>query len=92
MKELLTKLCWPILKYFEGGQEPYEYKSLNRKILIAIGSLFCALGCGLLFVATATTGYGFLIPVSVFMIVGVVCFVVGVLGSDRAVSKIWGNR
>ncbi|MGI1679249.1 MAG: hypothetical protein K6L75_10985 [Cellvibrionaceae bacterium] len=92
MKEILKKICWPILKYFEGGDGPYEYKALNRKILIAIGGLFCALALGLVFVGAAATGFGFLIPVSVFLAVGLVCLIVGFLGSERAVSKIWGNR
>ena len=35
---------------------------------------------------------GALIPVLVFLGVGGVCVVVGTLGSDVAVSKMWGNR
>jgi uncharacterized membrane protein len=92
MKEKLRKLFWFILQFFEKGDEPYIYKPLNRTILIIVGLLFCVLCVLSVYVAAARSGYGFLIPVSVFFIVGFVCLVVGLLGSDRAVSKIWGNR
>ena len=32
------------------------------------------------------------IPIIVFFAIGLVCFVIGFLGTDRAVAKIWGNK
>ncbi len=92
MKDSLIKICWPVLKYFESGDEPYQYKPSHRTILIIMGLLFSLLSTGLLLAASFSSGYGFLIPVVVFFGVGFICMIVGFLGSDRAVSKIWGSR
>jgi len=91
MKEQLRILFSPVLNIFERGTEPYNYKPLNRKILIIMGLLFSGLAAGA-FYATPGNDFGYLLPVIVFSIVGLVCIVVGLLGNDRAVSKIWGNR
>ena len=37
-------------------------------------------------------GISFLIPVFVFGLLASVTLVVGILGNERAVSKIWGDR
>jgi hypothetical protein len=92
MKTQLVKLFWFILKFFEGGDQPYLYKPLNRIILITVGVLFTILSLLTLYFSGGNGGYGFLIPVMVFFSVGFVCMVVGFLGSERAVSNIWGNR
>lgn len=36
--------------------------------------------------------YGGLIPVAVFLAVGLVCEVVGALGSDKAVARMWKSK
>ena len=92
MKTQLRKLLWFILRVFEKGDEPYTYKPLNRTILIVVGLLFSALCLITIYVSIGESGYGYLIPVAVFFSVGFICITVGFLGSDRAVSKIWGNR
>jgi len=92
MKTGLRKLFWFILRIFEEGDEPYTYKPLNRTILIVVGLLFLALCLVVIYFTLGADGFGFLIPVSVFFSVGFVCLIVGTLGSDRAVSRIWGNR
>jgi len=92
MKTQLRKILWFILKTFEKGDEPYAYKPLNRKILIIVGFLFLTLCTITVYLSIDTDGYGYLIPVVVFFAVGFVSITVGFLGSDRAVSKIWGNR
>jgi len=92
MKNLFRKIFWFILRNFEKGDEPYSYKPLNRTILIVVGFLFIALSMITVFFSIDMEGYGFLIPVVVFFTVGFVSITVGFLGSDRAVSKIWGNR
>jgi hypothetical protein len=42
--------------------------------------------------AIASDQLGGLIPILVFFVIGFVCLIVGFLGSDRAVAKIWGSR
>ena len=92
MRAQLRKTFWFILRFFEQGDEPYSYKPLNRKILLVVGVLFNLLCVVSLYLSAGTEGYGFLLPVLVFFAVGFVCLVVGLLGSDRAVSKIWGQN
>jgi hypothetical protein len=83
MKDSLRKLFAPILNIFEGGEEPYNYRPSHRKILIAVGSLYFGSIAG---------GAGAYIPTVVFLLVSTFCFVVGGLGSDRAVARIWGSK
>lgn len=94
MKASLRKLFAPILNMFEGGTEPYAHKPLNRKILLALGGLFCLLDGIIIGVSVyadlAPSDY--LMPVVVFGAVAFVALLVGGLGSDRAVAKIWGSR
>ena len=92
MKTHLREIFWFILRNFEKGDEPYSYKPLNRAILVIVGFLFIALSMITVFFSINMEGYGYLIPVVVFVTVGLVCITVGFLGSDRAVSKMWGNR
>ena len=92
MKSLLRKIFWPILSPFESGTEPYAYKPLNRKVLVVVGVLFLGLSGFLAPSAIKAGDAGYLLPLLVFSLAGLVCTVVGSLGSDRAVCKIWGNR
>lgn len=92
MYAFLRRLFWFVLRYFEAGEQPCNYKPLNRKILIAVGVLFSALGVISVYFALGQAQIGYLIPVIVFLAVAFVCLVVGLLGSDRAVANIWGNR
>jgi hypothetical protein len=92
MKEKLTKLCWPVLKFFETGEQTETYQKSHRLVLNIVGALFLFLST-----ASAVTAYisgeiGALIPVIVFLSIGVVAIIVGLLGSDSAVSKIWGKK
>ncbi len=92
MKETLRTLCSPILKPFESGDEPYVYKPLNRKILLVMSFLFLALSTAVFLLAPEGSGMSYLFPGIVFGTVGLACLIVGALGNDRAVAKIWGNR
>ena len=92
MKETLVRLFWPILRHFEdGGAEDY-YKKSHRIALIVIGAVFVILS-----LASGVSVYfsgelGGLIPVLVFLVGGAVVLVVGLLGSNAAVTRIWGRR
>ena len=92
MKNILRKLFSPILNVFEGGDEPYTAKPLNRKILIVIGVLFSFLVSVVIYLSYDKGEMGYLIPVIVFSGVAFVALIIGFLGNDRAVAKIWGNR
>ena len=92
MHQLLKKMFWFILRFFEQGEGPYNYKPLNRTVLLVVGLLFLSLSAITFYTSTHTEGYGYLIPLLAFFAVGFVCVIVATLGSDRAVAKIWGNR
>jgi peptidoglycan/LPS O-acetylase OafA/YrhL len=92
MKNTLRKLCQPILSPFEQGNEAYHYKPLNRKILIIIATIFSFLASLVCVLIPQDADPGYYIPVIVFGSLGVVGLVVGFLGTDRAVAKIWNNK
>ena len=92
MKNALRKLFAPVLNVFESGEGEYRYKASHRKILMGMGSLFFVLSLLSGISAIASDQLGGLIPVIVFFLVGFVCMIVGFLGSDRAVAKIWGSK
>ncbi|PHS72026.1 MAG: hypothetical protein COB22_06325 [Cycloclasticus sp.] len=92
MKTLLRKICRLILRIFELGDEEYAYKSSHRKILVVVGGLFLFLSVVSAVAAVYASQPGAFIPFTVFFLVGFVCEVVGLLGNDRAVAKIWGSK
>lgn len=91
MKEVLRKIFWPILRQFESGDPVKTYKQSHRVILVVVGSLFFVLSTASGAAAVHAGSMGALIPVFVFFAVGVVTLVVGSLGSNDAVSRIWGQ-
>lgn len=92
MKASLRALFSPLLNPLERGDEPYVYKPLNRKILLAVSLLFSLMCAALLYLMPADADKGYLVPVAIFGLVALVGLIVGLLGNDRAVAKIWGNR
>ncbi|PPI84953.1 hypothetical protein KEHDKFFH_07015 [Marinobacter maroccanus] len=92
MKQRLRQLFSPLLKPLESGRVGPSYKDSHRTVLNVVGVLFLFLA-NVSAVALVFTGKaGALIPVLVFLGIGGVCVIVGTLGSDVAVSKMWGNR
>ena len=94
MKRQLRKLRTlfsPILNIFESGTEPFAYKPSHRIILIAMGAIFSGLATLVFFVAQGED-LGYLLPVLVFGGIGLISLLVGLIGSNRAVAKIWGYR
>ena len=63
-----------------------------EKILIFMGFIFAGLTFLVLKFTPEGAGFGAVIPVIVFGLVALVTLVVGFLGNERAVSKIWGVR
>jgi isoprenylcysteine carboxyl methyltransferase (ICMT) family protein YpbQ len=92
MRNILTRIFWPILKFFETDAEPANYKKSHRVALNILGVLFMFLSLVSAWAAYSVVGLGSLIPVVVFFCVGLVAVVVGSLGSVGAVAKIWGTK
>ncbi|RVU85567.1 hypothetical protein EOL70_06350 [Leucothrix sargassi] len=92
MKQFFRNVFASILIIFERGDEPYNYKPLNRIILNVMGVLFSGLAIAVAFAVPTENGFGYMLPVVVFLALGITCLVVGILGNERAVCKIWGNK
>lgn len=92
MKNTFIRLCWPILQLFEKGEEAYIYKPSHRSALIAVGVLFMLLASVSLYFSLQVGGFGGIVPVLVFLVASLTSLIVGVLGSERAVAKIWGSK
>lgn len=91
MKQNLRKIFSPILNLFESDDAAFAYKPSHRKILIILGSLFSSLAGFVLYLAIGND-LGYLFPVLIFGGVGLLSLLVGLLGTDQAVSKLWGTR
>jgi hypothetical protein len=92
MKNTLRDFFQPILTMFESGDDEYRYDKTHRKILLAVGVLFLVLATISAVLSIKAAQIGGLIPVIAFFLLGFVCEVVGLLGDDRAVAKIWGSK
>jgi len=92
MKQILRKICSPILNVFESGDEEYAIKPLSRKILLVISVLFSGLASVVFYLMPDEADVGYFLPVFIFGGIALVGFIVGLLGTDRAVAKIWGSR
>ncbi len=87
----MRKLFSPILKCFESGTDPFVYKPSHRMALIVMGFLFSGLAM-LVFMLAQGEQWGYFLPVLVFGGSGLLSLLVGFMGSDRAVAKIWGSK
>lgn len=92
MKDQLRKAASPLLDLFERGDQPYSVKPSHRTILLATSMLFLGLSGAITWVALGQDELTYLIPALVFGSVALVGLIVGLLGNDRAVAKIWGNK
>ena len=91
MKTRLKDLFSPVLDYFESGEGRYNYKESHRTILIVIGILFLLLSFVSLAAAIVTVQLAAAFPFLIFFSAGAVALIVGGLGSNRAVARLWGN-
>lgn len=91
MKKILRTLFAPILNIFESGSEEFIYKPSHRLILIVMGCIFSGLATAVFIVAQGQNP-GYFLPVLVFGSVGLISLLIGFIGTDRAVAKIWGSR
>lgn len=91
LKQLLRRLFSPLLGLFERGNEPYQYKPSYRKILLVFAFLFSALAAFVLWLMLSAdiNQLGYFLPVLVFGGIGLLALLVSLLGTDRAVSRLW---
>ncbi|PKM29053.1 MAG: hypothetical protein CVV07_12195 [Gammaproteobacteria bacterium HGW-Gammaproteobacteria-11] len=92
IKTLARSLFAPLLTPLERGDQPYHYPPKARLILWVVGILFLGLSIGLAVFLPAGTDVAFLVPVSIFGLVGLFAVIIAWLGSERAIAKVWGNR
>jgi len=90
MKKSLRNLFSFILNSFESGSSEYRYEKSHRVILIVIGFLFNGLATIVFFMAQGED-IGYYFPVLILGSIGILGFIIGSLGNERAVAKIWGN-
>ena len=92
MKEKMKEIFSPILNHFESGETEYTYQESHRTILKILGFLFLILSAGALFACIIASKLSGILPVIVFLCLGIVCEIVAFLGSDRAVANIWKRK
>jgi len=92
MKSWLTHLFSPLLKLFEDGRPAPGYRPLHRRITWVVGALFLVIALASLYMALSVDQWAAFVPVVVFFGASLVSLVVGLLGSDRAVAKLWGVK
>ncbi|WP_198263732.1 hypothetical protein [sulfur-oxidizing endosymbiont of Gigantopelta aegis] len=91
MKQTLRKLFSFILNFFEAGDDEFVYKKSHRYILLFIGCMFTGMAGAVVYVAK-DVDLSYLFSALIFAAIGLTSFLVGFLGNDRAVAKIWGSR
>jgi len=92
MKNTLRNIFSPILNIFENNNDEFVYRSLNRKIVLFISFVFSLLAFGLPAFMPKLVEMGYWFVMIVFGSLSFVGFVVGLLGSDKAVAKLLGSR
>lgn len=92
MKQHLIKLFWPVLRFFETDVVAVNYKKSHRVALNVVGVLFVVLSLVSAVTTYLTGELGSLIPVIIFATIGAIAIIVGSLGSNGAVCKIWGSK
>lgn len=92
MKNTLKNIFSPILNIFENNNDEFVYRSLNRKIVLFISSVFFLLAFALPVFLPRLIEMGFWFVMLVFGSLSLVGLIVGLLGSDKAVAKLLGSR
>ncbi|SDS07981.1 hypothetical protein SAMN05216271_1105 [Halopseudomonas sabulinigri] len=92
LKDLARKVCAPLLNPLENSDAPYHYTPKSRGILVVMSVLFLSLAIGLAVFLPAGIERTFLIPVSVFGLIGLFGLLVAWLGSERAIARLWNSK
>lgn len=91
MKQQFRTLFSFILTPLESSTVPYAYKRSYRVALLILSVLFMFLASIVFFIGQDEDPT-YLIPVILFGGVGCLGLIVGLLGTERAVAKIWGTK
>lgn len=89
MKFFLRKIFSSILNRFEQGEDEFNYKPSHRTVLVIMGFIFFIVAGVALYFGMKTEQMAALFPTILFAMIGILCWIVGFLGNDRAVSNIW---
>ena len=89
MKSLLRAIFSPLLSRLESGEGDYVYRRSHRVILLVVSGLFFFLASLSVLLAPSAD---YLFPVLIFGGAGVIGLVVGWVGEDVAVARLWGSR
>ena len=92
VKEVARKLCAPLLNPLENSDAPYHYTPKSRTILVIMSLLFLGLATGLAIFLPAGIERTFLIPVTVFGLIGLLGLLVAWLGTERAIARLWNSK
>ena len=92
MKNLIKNIFSPVLNIFENNNDEFIYRSLNRKIVLFISSVFFLLAFALPLYMPQLVEMGFWFVMIVFGGLSSIGLIVGLLGSDKAVAKLLGSR
>ncbi|WP_111642893.1 hypothetical protein [Marinimicrobium alkaliphilum] len=92
MKSALRNVFGFILNPLERGDDPYHVNPWGRKVLLILASVFGLLAIAVLWFRQPGSDVGYFAPVVIFGLVSATGLIVGLLGNDRAVAKIWGNK
>jgi hypothetical protein len=89
MKALIRAIFSPLLNLFESGEAPFAYRPSHRVILLVMSVMFIGLAS---LVLVLLPSWDYALPVVLFGGVGGLGLLIGSVGSDRAVARIWGSR
>lgn len=92
MKNRLKSLFSPLLNIFENNNDEFIVRSLNRKIVLFISSVFFLLAFGLPAYMPQLIQMGYWFVMLIFGALSSVGLIVGLLGSDKAIAKLLGSR
>lgn len=92
LKLTARRVAAPLLDPLERSDKPHVNTPHSRLILWVMSLLFLALAAALVLFLPAGTDAAYLIPVSVFALLGLFGSTVAWLGSDKAVARVWGSR
>ena len=89
LRSLLRTVFKPLLAPLERGDDAYLYKKSHRVVLIVVSALFLFLATLSLILAPSVD---YLFPVLIFGGAGLYGLLIGTLGEDIAVARLWGSR
>ncbi len=81
----------PLLRLFEADDSQFVYKPSHRLILIVVSGMFLFLA-SLTWILAPGGAFEYFFPILIFGGAGIIGLIVGGLGKDVAVARLWGSR